>query len=89
MVIFYGAFDLDFTWARLDAKCLSCYFEGRSSLVLFMSLCQRLRDSMLFTHNSAALPLIADPIRHGYFQLSSGADSCCVQICLLHHWRGN
>lgn len=85
----YDALDSDLTWARLDAQRLSCYFGGRLSLALLASPRQCLRDSLLFTHNRAALPLLADPIRHGYFQLSSGADSCCVQICLLHHWRGN
>lgn len=36
---------------------LHCYFGGRLSLGLLVSLSQSLRDSMLFTHNSAALPL--------------------------------
>lgn len=84
----YGALDSDLTWARLDAQRLSCYFGGQVEPgAARVTPRQCLRDSLLFTHNRAALPLLADPIRHGYFQLSSGADSCCVQICLLHHWR--
>ena len=60
------------TGARLPMKWLHCYFEGRLSLGPPVSLPQSLRDSMLFTRGGAALPLIADPIRPGYFQLSSG-----------------
>lgn len=75
------------TWGRLDGKCLHCYLGDTLSPELFVSLSQSLRDSILFTHNSATLPLIADLIRHGYFQLSPGTDSCCVQICLFHYWE--